>query len=157
MKMKLAVCRVNDIRDIRENPEKWRQAMRDRGKDPAEIDRLLEADEDARLVKTIQQNLRSQANIRTDLFALNKNEKMPPEVKLAKVAALNKKLDMLREEEYVLAEKQIKFIDKALARRNKKIAECDRKLVEWATSNPYLAVLEEICDEIKENCKGEGI
>lgn len=119
---------MNDLKDIRKDPEKYRQMMTNRGKDPAEIDELLELDEEARLAKTIAQNSQSQANIHTDIFALSKNSKMPAELKAHKVKEYELKLEVLKQEMIILLEKDIELCDKRIAAAEATIKECDAKI-----------------------------
>jgi len=139
---------MNDIKDIRQNPDKYRKGLRDRGQDPTEIDRLLDADIEARMAKTHLQNLEGQGNVLTDIYALDMRE-MPPEVKERKKAELEKRLATLRAERYTLIAQEIAWYDKKIPAAEAKVADCGRRLAEWAAASEHAPTLEEICGEIK--------
>lgn len=120
---------MNDIKDIRKDPDKYRKGMEDRGKDPAEIDALLEADAEARVSKTLLQNRQSQANLVTDFFALDK-QTLKPEVKERKIAELEKKRELLKAEEFSTLEQYIALLDKKIEAADAEVADCDRRLIE---------------------------
>jgi len=130
---------LNDIKDIRQNPDKYRKGLGDRGMDPSEIGRLLDADQDARLARTQLQNLQSQANVYTDICALDKTDRMPPEAKELRRGELTQKLMALREERLKLLAEEIERLDAKIAAADAEVAECDRRE----------AVLVEVCDEIR--------
>jgi seryl-tRNA synthetase len=177
---------MNDIKDIRENPEKYRQALRDRtsgavlARDPqaaeknaAEIDELLRVDKGARLAKTLVQNLQSQANIDTAFVELYiaRKKPIPEEVKEAKATKLRADLKRLQEEELPLRVAlneweqndlmmQIARYDTEIAKQEAIVAECDRKEAEILA--PHTVILEEIVEQIKredfflQKGRGEG-
>lgn len=152
---------MNDIKDIRQNPEKYRTAMRNRGKDPAEIDELLRVDEGVRLAKSVVQNGQAQSNIDTELWQLYNIPRKNPlsEEQKEKIAApLRKKLEALQAEVLPIKQRltewqirdlelEIEHCDREIAKAEAKIADCDRKEIELL--QPHAAVLEEIVEEIK--------
>jgi seryl-tRNA synthetase len=177
---------VNDIKDIRENPEKYRQGLRDRtnaaqlAKDPqaaeknaAEIDELLRIDKGARLAKTLVQNLQAQSNIDTSLVELyvSRKKPLPEDVKEAKAAKYREELKRLQDEALPLRialnewqqddiARQIAWCDAGIARHEAKVAELEQKEAEILA--PHTALLEEIVEEIKrkdfflQKGRGEG-
>jgi seryl-tRNA synthetase len=148
---------MNDIKDIRENPDKYRKGLSDRGQDPTEIDRLLEADTEARMAKTRLQNLQSQSNVISEMFALDKNQKTPVMAREAKKQTLMTKLVFLREEQLTLLQQEIDYLDKKIPEKEAQAAELDQRLANWAATTEHASVIEEVCDEIRENFKGSGI
>jgi seryl-tRNA synthetase len=65
---------MNDIRDIRRDPERFRESQRRRGQDPSLIDDLLLADAELRALRAVEQELRSALNRLTDRFGRAKRE-----------------------------------------------------------------------------------
>ena len=53
---------VNDLKDIRRDPEKYRESQRKRGLDPSIIDELLLVDGELRALKTVKQECQSKLN-----------------------------------------------------------------------------------------------
>jgi seryl-tRNA synthetase len=153
---------MNDIKDIRENPDKYRKGLSDRGQDPTQIDELIRVDKGARIAKTLVQNRQSQANIDTqlwELYAVTRKKPLTEEQKEQQAAALKKKLETLQEEARTLElqlnewqqddlQREIEYLDRKIAVEEAKIAECDRKQTELLA--PFASVLEEIVEEIKQ-------
>jgi Sec7-like guanine-nucleotide exchange factor len=124
--------------------------LTDRGQDPTEIDRLLEVDDEARLAKTILQNMQSQANIDTqlwELYAVTRKKPMPEDVKEAKAKKLHEQLLVLKEEALKLREQQLEMLDKQIIVADARVEELTRKELEML--EPFADVLEEIVKEIK--------
>jgi len=153
---------MNDIKDIRENPDKYRKGLRDRGKDPTEIDELLRVDKGARIAKTWWQNLRSRENIDTELWMLynvpRKKKPLTEAEKELQAAELYKRLEALKAEEpslrLQLNEWQQEDSAIELALLTKEIGAADAKVEELTRQEhemlgPYASVLEEIIEEIK--------
>jgi seryl-tRNA synthetase len=152
---------MNDIKDIRENPEKYRKGLSDRGQDPTQIDELLRVDKGARIAKTLVQNKQSQANIDTqlwELYAVTRKKPLTEEQKEQQAAALRKKLETLQEEELSLriainewqqddTQREIDYLNTKIAREEAKIAALEQKEMEILA--PFASVLEEIVEEIK--------
>jgi len=166
---------MNDIKDIRENPDKYRQMMINRGKDPVEIDDLLRADRGTRIAKTLVQNMHSQENIDTDLFVLynvpRKKNPLTEAEKEVHAGMLRERLAALKAEELPLRQQlnawqqedltiEIARLDIQIAKKEAFIAECERKEAEILA--PLATVLEEIVEEIKakdfflQKGRGEG-
>lgn len=165
---------MNDIKDIRENPEKYRKGLTDRGQDPTQIDEILRIDKGARLAKTLVQNMHSQQNIDTELFMLYNVPRKKPlsEEHKEKIAAdLRKKLEALQDEALPLrialnewqqddVAREIAYCDAEIAKHEAKVAELDQKEAEILA--PHTALLEEIVEEIKrsdfflQKGRGEG-
>ena len=154
---------MNDIKDIRENPDKYRKGLIDRGQDPAEIDELLRVDKGARLSKTLVQNLQSQANIDTslwELYAVTRKKPLSEEQKEQQAAVLRKRLETLQAEaapmkielnawEQDNVARKIKWLDEKIAKNEAEIAELERK--EQEILAPHTSVLEEIVEELKKS------
>ena len=154
---------MNDIKDIRENPDKYRKGLIDRGQDPAEIDELLRVDKGARLSKTLVQNLQSQANIDTslwELYAVTRKKPLSEEQKEQQAAVLRKRLETLQAEaapmkielnawEQDNVARKIKWLDEKIAKNEAEIAELERKEQEILAL--HTSVLEEIVEELKKS------
>jgi seryl-tRNA synthetase len=152
---------MSDIKDIRENPDKYRKGLSDRGQDPTQIDELLRVDKGARIAKTLVQNKQSQANTDTqlwELYAVTRKKPLTEEQKEQQAAALRKKLETLQEEARTLQlqlnewqqddlQREIEQLDREIIREESKIAALDQKETELLA--PYESVLEEIVKEIK--------
>jgi seryl-tRNA synthetase len=65
---------VHDPKDIRKNPDKYRESQRKRGLSSDTIDVFLLDDAELRALKTIQQELQSKLNKLTELYGKAKRE-----------------------------------------------------------------------------------
>jgi len=65
---------VHDLKDIRKNPEKYRESQRKRGQDPKVIDDLLLIDAEHRAYITIDQELQGKLNKLTAEYGKGKRD-----------------------------------------------------------------------------------
>lgn len=70
---------MHDIKDVRKNPEKYRESQRARGLAPEVIDELLLLDAESRAYKTIEQELQSKLNKLTDQYGKAKHGGATPD------------------------------------------------------------------------------
>lgn len=111
---------MHDIKDIRQNPDKYKQGLQARGKDPSTIDTLLEMDKQVRATKTEVQTAQAEVNRYTSLIQAQKQaEKM---------------------------EQKVIDYDLEIARLKDKVVAFDQQALEILQVS--IPILEEICKEV---------
>ena len=127
---------MNDIKDIRKDPEKYRQSQRNRGQDPGLIDELLIEDEYVRARKTAADQAQSKRNKLTAEYG-----RLVGLQKKGETTYFDKEYDLTRGIEWGLA---ILEYEQYLVDLDEHIAKTDARVV-------YLTKLEErIFGKIKE-------
>jgi seryl-tRNA synthetase len=140
---------MHDIKDIRKNPEKYRDAQRKRGQDPSVIDEVLGLDEQIRAIKTVEQNMQSKLNKLTEQYGKAKREGASEwdlaviqfEMTLVEIDAHIEKMDM-----------RIAFMDKDQRKMAK--AFCAAAGMEYNEETDYETFREAICGKDGQEAAG---